>query len=209
MVRVPDIFETPEFFQIDLSDLVKELGENDTKNILSSFVCPKNKDVEDFLRNKALEFSRQELAKTNLVFWKCKDEIELVGYYSVCIKSISVDKNVLSNTQSKKLRANGFFDEKKNEYHIWATLIAQLGKNFANGNDSIISGKELLQLAVDKAKQIQKAAGGKFVYIECEESEKLIEFYTESNFKVFGRRRLDKDETNLSGTYLKQLFVLI
>jgi len=37
-----------EFFEINLNDLIEELGEDRAKSILSDFSCPINKDVETF-----------------------------------------------------------------------------------------------------------------------------------------------------------------
>ena len=74
-----------EFVQIKLDDMLNQLGENEVKSILSSFVCNENFDVQDFIQNKAIEFSRQGLAKTTLVYWKSDDNKEkyLVGYYAI------------------------------------------------------------------------------------------------------------------------------
>ena len=69
----------------------------------------------------------------------------------------------------------------------------------------MIRGNELLQLALDKIKEIQKEAGGKFVYLECEDKEKLIEFYTTNGFTPFGKRKKDRDEIGVDGDYLIQL----
>ena len=35
---------------IALKDMIEQLGENRTKEILSDFSCPKNPDVEKFIR---------------------------------------------------------------------------------------------------------------------------------------------------------------
>ncbi|HBE8542627.1 TPA: N-acetyltransferase, partial [Clostridioides difficile] len=43
---------------VNLSNMLGELEEEEVKKILSSFSCPLNKDVEDFLKNKAIEFSK-------------------------------------------------------------------------------------------------------------------------------------------------------
>ena len=37
-----------------LSEMVEEIGEEKTREVLSNFSCPLNKDVEDFLKNKAI-----------------------------------------------------------------------------------------------------------------------------------------------------------
>lgn len=199
------------FIQIRLNDLIEAIGEEKVKSILSSFVCPLNKDVEDFLRNKAMVFSMRQFAKTNLVFWETDDKKarELVGYYAFTSKSIQIDRGAVSSREARKLRENGMFDENTNQYIVPAPLIGQLGKNYAGGNNCLISGADLLQMAIEKAYMIQGEIGGRFVYLECEEKEKLISFYERNKFKVFGRRKLDGDETNVRGEYLVQLFCML
>lgn len=181
-----------------------------TKTILSSFSCPLNKDIENFIKYKAIEFSKRTTAKTHLVFWQTDDEkyMEFVGYYTITYKVITVDRSALSNTEAKKLKNQGVYDESKQEYSVSAPLIAQLGKNYTNGNDTLIDGADLLHLAVNKIRKIQKEIGGRFMYLECEDKEKLLDFYTKHNFKIFGKRTLDKDETDVNGEYLIQLFAM-
>lgn len=101
-----------------------------------------------------------------------------------------------------------FYDAVKQEYTVSAPLIAQLGKNFTDGNDTLIAGSDLLQLAVNKIRKIQKEIGGRFMYLECEDNKKLLTFYKKYNFKVFGKRILDRDETDINGNYLIQLFAM-
>lgn len=45
-----------EFVQFNLGEMLEKLGEDKTKEILSSFSCPLNADVEKFLKHKAIEF---------------------------------------------------------------------------------------------------------------------------------------------------------
>lgn len=198
------------FVEMNLGDVIEQLGEDVTKSILSSFSCPLNKDIENFIKYKAIEFSKRTTAKTHLVFWQTEDkkDTEFVGYYTITSKVITIDRSVLSNSEAKKLRNQGVFDAAKQEYTVSAPLIAQLGKNFTDGNDTLISGTDLLQLAVNKIHKIQKEIGGRFMYLECEDTEKLLAFYKKSNFKVFGKRRLDRDETDINGNYLIQLFAM-
>lgn len=198
------------FAEMNLGDMLEQLGEDATKSILSSFSCPLSKDIENFIKYKAIEFSKRTTAKTHLVFWQTEDKksTEFVGYYTITSKVITIDRSVLSNTEAKKLRDQGVFDSTKQEYTVSAPLIAQLGKNFTDGNDTLISGADLLQLAVNKIHKIQKEIGGRFMYLECEDNEKLLTFYKKSNFKVFGKRKLDRDETDVNGNYLIQLFAM-
>ena len=62
-----------------------------------------------------------------------------------------------------------------------------------------------MKLALDKVKSIQNEIGGRYTYLECEDKPKLLEFYTSNGFTPFGKRMLDSDETDLSGSYLIQL----
>lgn len=198
-----------EFLRINLNELIENIGENKTKNILSSFSCPYNADVEDFLRNKAITFSKMGLAKTHLAFWKEGANIELVGYFAIASKYFTVSKDAVSKTVMKKLRQHGGWDERQKKCTIPAPLIGQLGKNYVEGNECLISGDELLKMAVEKVKEVQNEIGGRFVYLECEEVEYLKKFYEDNGFKEFGKRPLDKDETNIKGSYLLQFLKYI
>lgn len=46
------------------------------------------------------------------------------------------------------------------------------------------------------------------MYLECEDNEKQLNFYQRHNFKIFGKRTLDRDETDVNGDYLVQLFAM-
>lgn len=204
-----DLQAKNRFVSINLKDLVEQIGEDATKGILSSFECPINKDVEIFIRDKAIEFTKHGISSTHLVFWESFSEFfgesrELVGYYTLATKSIILFRDLLSKnmwSKATKFANNEVIDGKCT---ISAILIGQLGKNFANGNDTLIKGNELLGLAIDKVRSIQREAGGKFTYLECEDKEFLLNFYQNNGFIKFGKRKLDMDETDLSGDYLIQ-----
>ncbi len=194
-----------EFKQFNLSSILTQLGEERTKRILSSFYCPLNKDVEEFCRSKAIEFSKRGFAQTYLIFWQEGIEKEFIGYYTIAMRHFTVCKKHLSNKMFSRVKQHGTYDNSTGEYIISAPLIAQLSKNFADGNDTLISGSEILQMAIERIRKIQQEIGGKFLYLECEEKEKLLTFYEKNNFVSFGKRKLDKDETNLEGACLIQL----
>lgn len=195
-----------KYVQINLSDIIKTIGEDGVKPILSSFSCP-NKDVENFLKYKSIEFSKRDFAKTHLVFWASEDEKEkyLVGYYTIAPKFFSISKDNVSNSQYRKISQYGEFDSYLKKCTISAILIGQLGKNYTDGNDTLITGDELLQLALDKVKSIQTEIGGRYTYLECEDNPFLLSFYESNGFIQFGKRTLDADETDINGTYLIQL----
>ncbi|XZJ90130.1 N-acetyltransferase [Clostridium perfringens] len=192
--------------QFSLKEMVKELGEECVKAILSNFSCPHNADVENFIKFKAIEFSKQNIAQTHLIFAEYKKKLELVGYFTLAPKTFFVKKGNLTSNLRRRVSKFGTYDENIKGYTIPAPLIAQLGKNFTNGLNNLITGDELLKMACDKIKAIQNDVGGKITYLECEDKPKLIEFYETNGFVNFGKRSLDKDEKDdLSGNYLIQL----
>ena len=67
-----------------------EIGKEEIKSILSDFSCPKNQDIEKFLKEKALAFEKIGLARTILVFKECDDTVKFVGYFSIAIKQIDI-----------------------------------------------------------------------------------------------------------------------
>ncbi|WP_018597230.1 hypothetical protein [Blautia producta] len=194
------------FVQVNLAEMISEIGEDRVKAILSDFSCPLNKDVEFYIRDKAIVFAKQGWAATHLVFASYKDTLVLVGYFTLVTKVIMIYKANMSKTLQKKISKFSQPDVSMKRYIMSAPLIAQLGKNFNKGYDKLITGDELLKLACDKVKSIQTDVGGKFVYLECEDKPQLIDFYTSNGFVNFGKRNLDKDETDvMSGGYLVQM----
>lgn len=78
--------------KIVLRDMIEQLGEDKVKDILSNFSCPQNPDVENFIRHKAIEFSKQNIATTHLIFTSVKNEIRLIGYFTLTIKNFYIAK---------------------------------------------------------------------------------------------------------------------
>ena len=191
---------------MSLSEIVKEIGEDQTKKILSNFSCPLNKDIEYFLKHIALEMSKQGITRTHLVFAPYQGKYALVGYFALTMKSIMVLKSKVSGTCFKRIKKFGNVDSEHKGSTIPAPLIAQLGKNYTNGYNKLISGDELLKLALDKVSQFQYQIGGKIAYLECEDNQKLIDFYSSNGFIEFNRRIADKDELEyMNGKYYIQM----
>lgn len=194
------------YIGINLKEMFLQIGETETQNLLSDFSCPMNPDVENFLKQKSLEFAKQSISSTYLVFASYKGAYVLVGYYTLANKFFCISRDAFP---SKRLRSRiakfAQFDSTLKRYTLSAPLIGQLGKNYSHNYNLLISGDELLKLALDKVRESQSIIGGKVVYLECEDKERLLEFYSSNGFVVFGKRYLDKDETDLSGDYLVQL----
>lgn len=190
---------------VNLDDMIMELGEDMVKHILLSFYCPLSKDVEIFLHTKAIEFSKHSIAKTHLIFCSYKSKMELIAYFSLANKSIHLGPEALSKNLRKKIVKFGRYNSSIKKYIVTAPLIGQLGKNFNFKEQKLITGDELLKIACDKIQEMQSIVGGRIVYLECEDKPFLKQFYSENVFVEFGKRKLDRDETDISGEYLIQM----
>ncbi|WP_294522675.1 N-acetyltransferase [uncultured Anaerovibrio sp.] len=197
------------FIKINLRDMSEKMDLEQIKTILSDFYCPYNKDVDEFIQFKALEFSKQHLASTYLVFASCQKKPVLVGYFALASKYFHIDartKNRIGSNLRKRISKFADYDAFLQRYIVPAPLIGQLGKNYKNGYDKLITGDELLQIACDTVKEGQRILGGKLVYLECEDVPSLIRFYEENGFCSFGKRELDGDERDkMKGQYLIQM----
>lgn len=178
------------FVQTNILEMIEMYGEDKCQNILSSFYCPLNHDVEDFLHTKAISFAKQHLAMTFLVFINQNNQLLLVGYYTLANKSLSLSNNMLIKTIQKKLLKFAQCESDSKQYFVPIPLIAQLGKNDTYAE--LISGKQLLTIACNRVKQAQKIIGGNMVYIECASNPKLHYFYSTNGFSEFGKRNADK-----------------
>ncbi|NLV22674.1 MAG: N-acetyltransferase [Syntrophomonadaceae bacterium] len=191
---------------VSLKDMIDELGEKKIKEILSQFSCSLNADVESFLHNSAIELAKQGVSATHLVFTPYKNSPVIAGYFTLASKNIIVSQKSISNSLRKRIAKFGTYDPDRKGYIIAAPLIAQLGKNYTNNYNDLISGDEILSMACKQVSKVQQIIGGKIVYLECEDKPSLIKFYNDNGFVNFGQRKLDRDETELlSGQYLIQM----
>ncbi len=90
----------PKIKQINILDILDMYGEDSCNEILSSFICPLNLDVSDFIHNKAITFAKQRIAITFLVFMETKKGNVLAGYYTLANKFVAVSADMLSRTLS-------------------------------------------------------------------------------------------------------------
>jgi hypothetical protein len=134
--------ESDKFFSVNIREYLalgsdEEAGEPALVELLSGFSCPKNPDVERFLKKSAIEFTKKNQSVTYLVF--SAEDVKLLGYFSLAIKPLTVKGETVSNTTRKKLMRISELDENSDTYTMSAYLIAQLGKNFAENNADLIS----------------------------------------------------------------------
>ena len=162
------------------------IGEKYLSDILSDFSCPQNSDVEYFLLHNAIEFTKKDQSITYLVFHS--EDASLVGYFSLAIKPISVRSTNISKTVAKKLSRVSTLDKETQSYTTAAYLIAQLGKNYSLPKEQQIPGSILLGFALEAISKLNYSVGGVMEFLECEDNNFLLNFYTQNHFKPFDIR---------------------
>lgn len=170
------------------------LSEDTLFQVLSEFSCEINPDVERFVKKQSVEFAKKQQSVTYLVF--STEDAELVGYFAITIKPITVNAKPFSYTVKRKLSRVSTLNEQDQAYNLAAYLSAQLGKNYNSGANERISGKELLGLAIRQIQQLQYLAGGMVMFLEAVNEEKLLSFYRENGFQQFDTRLTDSSNSD-------------
>ena len=185
---------------ISLEKLLKVLSDEEKvlSGVLCSFSCKKNSEVEKFIKEDAIDFNKKGLARTYLIVSSCNGNNIILGYFTLAMKAFIIEDmqeldDELSKTQIKKvMRFVSRYNCEVNGVNagfsvIPAILIAQLGKN--DLYSSLITGSELLSYIYDVIKKAQCLLGGRFIFVEREENDKLDAFYKSNDFINFNSRK--------------------
>lgn len=186
----------------NILEMINEEGEDKVQIILSSFISD-NDGVEQFIQNKAIEFAKKKWSITYLV---SDDETkELLGIFTLAIKAANINPSInISNRIIRKVKEFSINGEEIQTQGIISTayLLAQFGKN--SKYKKRIKGETLLKEALKVLKELQTKAGGRLLWLECEETNsRALNFYKNENmgFKKFNTRH-DK-ESNI--TYIQMI----
>lgn len=170
----------------NIVDMADAIGETNLKQFLSDFYCPRNKEIQHFVRNNAYEFARKKLSVTYLVM---NEDNCIVAVFTLAYKAVEIGNTGLSNSKRKKMNRYANLDLESDSHTVSAFLIAQFGKNFALDAEKRLNGNVLMDF--------QHEIGGGVVFLECEDSPKLLDFYqSEKNgFIPFNERYSISDNT--------------
>jgi hypothetical protein len=93
-----------EFVARNLADIIEDESEERTREFLSFYSCPPNEDIESFLHEQAIPFSKSFSARTFLVM--TAETNLLVGYFTIAQKSL-VMKRLDDITRSLEKKSGG------------------------------------------------------------------------------------------------------
>lgn len=155
--------------------------------VISTFKCAQDKDIESFFYNKAVLFDKKGKSKTHLVldFDALETgQIVILAYFSIAIHLLKIPEGT-STTKIRRL--DGLYSRTGSEpiTEIPSYLIGQLAKN--DKYSSVISGSLILGYALNVISIAEKHVGGRNICIECRDIPQIISFYEHSGFKTLGR----------------------
>lgn len=171
----------------NILDLMDAIGEDELQLLLSDFTCPKNKEIENFVRTNAVEFAKRKMSITYLVV---DAEGRIIAMFALTHKAVQVMSGELSSSVRKKLQRYAQMDRETGELTLSAFLIGQFGKNYQYSDAPVLEGRQLMTAAFEILKHVQREIGGGVVYLECEDKPQLLGFYQneENHFRPFGER---------------------
>lgn len=152
---------------VSLGDLLDSDG---IEELLKTFKCSKNAELQDFLHEKALKLEASHHTRTYILF---SQEGRIEGFFSLALNILETSN--LSKTFVKKLSTshNACLER------LPCVILGQLGKD----DCSSISGDELLRNAIAMILEGRKYFGGKFVLLDSVNVQKVIRFYERHYFK--------------------------
>lgn len=168
---------------VALSTLLTKYDSQNIRKVFDSFESP-DKDIEIFLKEKAISFEKVGISRSTLIFSDYKGQLVLVGFFSISSKPLSIGKKnwkKLSNTVKRKLAPMGYKSEIEN-YIISSILLGQISKNFKYKSLNLISGSDLLSLAYENIKKVWEYSGGNVLYLEALNEPHIREFYINNGF---------------------------
>lgn len=148
-------------------------------SLFKTFTCSKNKDVEDFLHNKAIKFELENKSRTYLIFSLTG---EIMGYFSIAIKPVILDKRKHSYQRHREeMRVHRISKDDKRHDVITTFLIGQIGRD-DRFKSSSINLVEILSLVFEKINEVIRLIGGHILLIEVDNNPKLVSLYEDVGF---------------------------
>ena len=172
-----------KFIFYSLQNLIEIYSTNQIKKLLKTFKCSVNKDIENFLHNKAITFEKKLRAKTYLLF--DKGNKKLAGYFSIAISVLYANE-----VKEKILLEIGDLQTRRD---IPCLLIGQIAKS--DDYKDVKLGNFLMEHAIKKLEIVNKIIGGRFILLDAINNKKIIKFY--ESFGFFAIERSNRDSIKM------------
>jgi len=158
---------------MSLSEFMTLFPQEHVSDVLHTFSCKRDKDVESFLREKAIVQEKKQTSRTYLMF-TARQRPELAAYFSLAVSSMDVKGLECSNELRKKMNINNDIAQ--------SYLIGQIGK--CDGSEKGLGTLAILH-AISLIRAANTKVGCRLIRLDCKPS--LIKYYTDNGFIHTGR----------------------
>ncbi|MGA5590105.1 hypothetical protein ACPCF3_01720 [Enterococcus mundtii] len=184
-----------DYIVFSLSDLLKQYDEGELTSKLKTFKCEKEKDLEEFLHNKACTYEYNEVGKTFLFIDKAKldqSEFSVMAFFTNGLTSYDISEM----SKKKRKKVLGSMPGRDNLNSFPAFLIGQLGRCDSYTSEQL-PGHKILHECFLQLREVSKIVGGEHVILECREC-MFDNFYSKQGFKKLNE---NLDENGLYTLY--------
>lgn len=181
------MYKTENFNCYSMPELFDKYDSSNIQKRLEDFKCSKNDEVQKYLLNNSIEFTKKHQAITYLIY---DNKDDLSAYFTLAIKPISINIETISNTSLNRILRISEVDSISKTVNPAAYLIAQIGKN----DNSDINIDDIFEIIDYYINEFQNGCGGVVEFLESESNEKLITLYQNRGFKIFNIRKSKSGE---------------
>lgn len=86
---------------MNILDFMDAIGEDSLRVVLSEFSCPKNLEIQEFMRKNAIEFAKK---KTSITYFMVDEKYQIHGIFAVTHKALQIMGKELSGNVRRKLQ---------------------------------------------------------------------------------------------------------
>lgn len=160
--------------------------EEKAQELISIFICEKDKDVENFLKEKAILFEKLGKSRTYFIFNEDEDDFNILAYFTLAMQVLKVPEEFLSGRKTKALDGFGSKIRGVKITEFPTILIGQIAKN--DLSKELISGLEIMEYCLLTIFKGQAVLGGRIIMLECKDIPYIVNLY-----ERFGFQKLERD----------------
>jgi hypothetical protein len=158
---------------IPLKTFMKKRSEQTVSETLSRFICSKDKGVQRYTQEVAVNHEESHVSRTHLIFDSEPTE-RLVAYITVAMKCLNLTNEQYDETLNKAINVNNGTAQ--------SYLIGQLGKT--DGYDKKV-GDFAMDFALDIIQNANRLVGCRVVRLDCKDA--LVEYYKQKGFSLLSK----------------------
>jgi len=164
-----------------LKELLDNSSQSQIKKLFKTFKCLRNRDLENFLHNKAITFEKNGRSRSYIYIDVLEKKV--IAYFTISISSLSVEnfsKETIKYLYGQEIKLKC----------LPTYLIGQIGKS-DNCKEKI--GKILIKKAIKTIIKSYEILNGRFILLDAINNPKIIKFYEKNGFHIIENPTSNKE----------------